>query len=304
MNARLRSFAGSSRAGLPCAISLLVLVAAGCGDSSTSIATPPAGFAAAGEEAFYETLNGIAVRDEQAIEWLRAATRENPREGRSWFLLGMMHLWRVAQEWTDPARPSRFVQEQVTLGREALERAVVLVPEDTRIPGFHGAARYNEGLILGDPAIAEDGLRVLRESMKLNFLFNSFDFVGVVPPSVPGDHDLMKESLDYIERGLTMLDVCTPEICGNDGHAPHNGEGTFLLFGDIYAKAGDRAKALEYYGFSDAVSSLTNWSMRPVVQERIATVDERIAAYRDGDPSNDPMIVGQGGGGCNYCHFR
>jgi len=216
----------------------------------------------------------------------------------------MPDLWRVAQAWTDPLHPGRFVEDEVTLGREALERAVVLVPEDTRIPGFHAAARYDEGIIKGDPAIVADGLRVLRESMSVNFLFNSFDFVGVVPPTVAGDDPLMAESLRYIEQGLTMLDACTPKICGNEGRAPHNGEGTFLLFGDTYAKAGDRAKALEYYGFSDAVSSLTGWSMRPVVQERIATIDERIAAYRDGDPTNDPMIVGQGGGGCNYCHFR
>lgn len=281
----------------------LLAAGAGCGDS-TSPAPPPGGFAAAGEEAFYDTLNGVSIRDQQAIDWLREATRESPQVGRPWFLLGMMHLWRVAQAWTDPAHPSRFVADEVTLGREALERAVVLVPEDTRIPGFHAAARYDEGIIHGDPEIVADGLRVLREAMDVNFLFNSFDFVGVVPPTVAGDHDLMKESLGYIEQGLTMLDACTPKICGNEGRAPHNGEGTFLLFGDTYAKAGDRAKALEYYGFSDAVSSVTGWSMRGVVQERIATLDERIAAYRDDDPSNDPTIIGQGGGGCNYCHFR
>ena len=265
---------------------------------------PPGGDAAAGEVAYYETLNGVAPRDQEAVDWLTAATGEAPQVGRPWFLLGMMHLWRVAQAWTDPAHPGRFVQEESVLGREALERAVVLVPEDTRIPGFLGAARYNEGVVLGDPAIAGDGLRVLRDSMSINFLFNSFDFVGAVPPTVHGDDPLMAESLDYIERGLTLLDGCTPQICGNQGRAPHNGEGTFLLFGDTYAKAGDRAKALEYYGFSDAVASITSWEMRPLVRERIATIDARIAAYRDEDPSNDPTIIGQGGGGCSYCHFK
>ena len=77
---------------------------------------PPGGYAAAGEVAFYETLNGVAPRDQEAVDWLTAATGEAPQVGRPWFLLGMMHLWRVAQAWTDPAHPGRFVQEESVLG--------------------------------------------------------------------------------------------------------------------------------------------------------------------------------------------
>ena len=190
----------------------ILFAGSGCGDTAVP-APPPGGYAAAGEEAFYDTLNGVEIRDQQAIDWLREATRSDPLVGRPWFLLGMMHLWRVAQAWTDPLHASPFVREEVTLAREALARAVVLVPEDTRIPGFHAAARYNEGVAKEDPEITADGLRVLREAMDVNFLFNSFDFVGVVPPTVSGDDPLMAESIRYIEHGLTLLDDCTPKIC-------------------------------------------------------------------------------------------
>jgi len=297
---------------------LILFPLAGCGDDDeseapptatpvntpTPTATPQGGSAAAGETAFYETLLGVADRNEEALTHLSAAVAQDPQDGRSWFLKGMTHLWRLARVWTDVENPGDFVAAEIVPAREALEHAVPLVPEDTRIPGFHGAARYNEGIILDDAAIAADGLRLMREAMSLNFLFNSFDFVGTVPFVVRGDDPLMAESLDYLERGLMMIDQCTPRICGNEGYAPHNGEGTFVLFGDLYAKAGNRARALEFYSVSETLGAGGNWRYKDLLAERIRDIDLRIALYTDAERGNDPPLIGQGPEACSYCHYQ
>ena len=116
---------------------------------------------------------------------------------------------------------------------------------------------------------------------------------------------------------IELLDVTFPEvaslcgtqgeICFNDGMAPHNLEGTFILFGDIYAKGGRTESARSYYGSALSLGEQSGWDARFVaaVRDRLDHLDERIALYQDDDPSNDPPFVGAGGAGsCAYCHRK
>jgi hypothetical protein len=41
-----------------------------------------------------------------------------------------------------------------------------------------------------------------------------------------------------------------------------------------------------------------------LIEQRIATLDERAARWADGDPANDPTLIGAGPEACVYCHFR
>lgn len=89
--------------------------------------------------------------------------------------------------------------------------------------------------------------------------------------------------------------------------APHNLEGTFLLFGDIYAKGGRVEEARGYYESALSLGEGGGWDPRFVAtaRQRVATVAERAALYRDGDPDNDPPFMGSGGASaCAYCHRR
>lgn len=89
--------------------------------------------------------------------------------------------------------------------------------------------------------------------------------------------------------------------------APHNLEGTFLLFGDIYAKGGRVEEARGYYESALSLGDSGGWDPRFVAtaRQRVATVAERAALYRDGDPDNDPPFMGSGGASaCAYCHRR
>jgi hypothetical protein len=181
---------------------------------------------------------------------------------------------------------------------------------DTRVPGFAAAAEYMRGHAFNDPRIVEQGVAALRNAASLNRLFNGFDLLGVAF-FVPPDHVLYDEVLDLIDGFPELAKLCggQAEICFNEGLAPHNLEGTFVLFGDILAKGQRREEALNYYRGALGSGESSGWKPAFVqsVRARIESIDERLALYRDSDPGNDPPFMGAGnghGGGCAYCHNR
>jgi hypothetical protein len=96
--------------------------------------------------------------------------------------------------------------------------------------------------------------------------------------------------------------ITQPEVCGVAGLAPTSLAGTFVLFGDFYAKAGNADAARGWYELGKPFQA--NWRFAGLYDERLATLDQRVAAYQDDDPSNDPPIVGAGAQACVSCHAR
>jgi len=260
-----------------------------------------------GEKAFFDTLHGDRDRAEETVTLFEQAVADDPTDGRSYFLLGMTHLLQLSREQTDIGTPSQAAVDQIARASAALDNAVPLMPEDTRIPGFRAAATYVRGVMLGDADLETLGLSQLRAAFDLNPLFNSFDFIGTVPAIVSPDDPLMAEAVDYLEYALSPegLSRCTPNVCFNAGKAPHNIEGSFVLFGDIFAKAGQKDRASMYYRLSANFAAGSGWRFVDTVEARLATLDDRVARYQDDDPENDPPILGRiGTQSCAYCHYR
>lgn len=284
------------------------LVACGDNDAAPRPAGPSAAaLAAAGEAAFFATLWGDADREREALELLGAAVRKNPADGRSYFLLGMTHLQRFARlVGPDPRTAPAPLREEIARARAALDRAVELLPDDRRVPGFRGAATFTEGVVTGDGRRIEEGLAQLRASVALFPEFNSFSFIGAVAPVVGPSDPLFAEVMEYVGDPLTA--ACSPftqpEICGNAGKAPRNVEGSLVLFGDLFAKAGDARRATGFYTLAKAFPGAEGWRFRALVDERLRTVRERVALYQDGDPANDPPLIGVGAEACASCHYR
>lgn len=282
-------------------------------DETVVAARRPTREAAAGEAAFWDTLWGDADRSDEALRLLRRAVARDRNDGRSHFLIGMMHLYLYGREGADPLRPSARGKRHVVAARHAFDRAVPLlwdgVSGDSRVPGFAAAATYAKGVGLGDAATTERAIAELEHAAEINTLFNSFDLFAVAP-AVPWNDPLYARVLALLDE--TFFEVareCSTqsEICFNDGMAPHNVEGTFLLFGDIYAKGGRVEQARSYYEAALSIGEGSGWDPRFVAtaRERVATVEERAALYQDGDPTNDPPFVGSGGASsCAYCHRR
>src|SRR5207245_6697579 len=81
-------------------------------------------------------------------------------------------------------------------------------------------------------------------------------------------------------------------------------EGTTLLLGDIDAKGGRLAAAKTWYGIGQAIGRGTAYRYQSDLDDRVAHATDRVAAYQDADPANDPPLIGGGGGSCVYCHNK
>lgn len=257
------------------------------------------------DAAFWQTLHGVRDRQEEAIELYGRALDEDPSDARSHFLLGMMHFYRFGLRLGSYDAFDDEAREEIVRANAALDLAVVHAPANRAYPGFRGAATYMNGVAHGDEALAALGLEQLRQSIELWPLFNRFSFLGTVAAVAPAGSSLFAESHGYLldALGPDGLAECNARLCGNAGMAPRNLEGSGLLFGDIFAKAGNLVQARNWYQLSAGFGSST-WRFAELARERLATVEQRVALYQDADPENDPPLVGLGSESCAICHNR
>ncbi|MBY0278688.1 hypothetical protein K2Z84_25420 [Candidatus Binatia bacterium] len=279
-------------------------------DEVSVVAKRPSRVAADGEAAFWDTLGGTN-RDREALELLARATQRDPRDGRSHFLTGMMHLQRFERIDADPRHASDAGRLELLQAVQAFDRASPLlwdgVRGDSRAPGFAAAATYKKGVAFDEPDTIARGFAAMSDAADINPLFNGFIPFGAGPIATPDSEQyaLILHLLDDVFPTLFADCVGQDEICFNGGLAPHNLEGTFVLFGDLYTKAGRIEKAQSYYSGAAQMGETNGWNPSFTAHARAlaASVPERAALYQNDDPSDDPPFTDLGGAGnCAYCH--
>jgi hypothetical protein len=281
-------------------------------DAVSVVAKRPSRAAADGEAAFWDTLGGVN-RDRESLELLGQATQRDPRDGRSHFLTGMMHLQRFERIDADPRRASAAGRLELLAATQAFERASPLLWDgatrtgDSRAPGFAAAAIYKKGVAFDEPGTIERGFAAMREAADANPLFNGFIPFGAGPIAARDSEQyaLILHLLDDVFPTLFTECGGQDEICFNAGLAPHNLEGTFLLFGDLYTKAGRIEKAQTYYENAAKTGETAGWKPQFIAHARAlaAAVPDRAALYANDDPDDDPPFTDLGGAGnCAYCH--
>jgi hypothetical protein len=286
----------------------------------------PSFAAAEGEAAFWDVLWGddaSEARQTVALHCLEKAAKRSRKDGRARFLLAMMRLYRFDQATAEYRTASPVARDEIRKAHDAFQAAVPLVwtgsAGDSRVPGFAAAAKYVLGVVDGDPAMTTEGLADLEAAVGINPLFNLFDYIGAVPGTILPDDPLYARVIEILDFALAPENAsCVgtqPEICGNRGMAPHNIEGAFLLFGDLYAKGGvlnDPGRpfggAETIYGLTRAFGALYQWNpaFRAIADDRVATAASRVALYRNADPDDDPPLVGSAPGEvtCAFCHLK
>lgn len=274
----------------------------------------PSKLAADGEAAFWSVLWGddrSEAKQAETMDLLARATKRSRQDGRSPFLLGMLHLYRFGTLIGRPQDADATARAEIEAAMAAFERAEPLLWDratetgDSRVPGFVAAARYNFGLVTGDDAGKQRGLDDLRNAIAINPFFNVFDLIAVAqnPPASEEFQLAFDEMAAYLEDPDTLGCVTEePEICNNAGLAPSNLMGSLVLFGDLYAKAGDQAQATLWYSL--AAASEAGWAWEGLAADRLATVGARIAAYGDPDPATHPLVIGAFAENCVVCHSR
>jgi len=293
------------------------------------VARKPSTQAAAGEAAFWDVLLGddrSESRQQACIAALTKAARQGRRDGRSRFLLAMIHLYRFGQLVTDYASASPAAVAELAAAVDAFEAATPLLWDhrtrvgDSRVPGFAAAAKYGLGRVRGDSALEAAGLAELEAAVDINPFFNLFDLLPVaqaVPPTDPQFAIVMSRVTPYLDDPETIACVGTqPEICANSGLAPRNVEGALTLFGDLFVKASATARssaerdtllarAQQWYTLAAGFAAARpGYRFQAALDERIANIAARAAAYATLDPSDDPPIIGAATEACAACHNR
>jgi hypothetical protein len=277
-------------------------------EASLIVSLRPSKPAAAGEAAFWDTVWADAPREDEALALLEKAVRKQRKDGRSHFLLGMMHLYGLQD--SDPFAPTADELVKIATAQEHLDAAVDLLPTDPRIAGFRAGLTYANGVAQGDEALRMLGHDRIETAVAADVLFNSFDYFAIASAfdDVRGDDPFWQSRFvdlaDVVLKDNLDCPTTRPETCGNVGMAPHNVEGTFFLLGDIYATGGRPADAEAWWNAAKALGESIGYAHLDLADERIGQGAARAALYADDDPSNDPVIVAPGIGYCRYCHNK
>jgi len=290
-------------------------------EASLLVTRKPSKAAAEGEASFWAVLHGdddTPAREEACLASLARAAKRDRQDGRSRFLMGMMHLYRFGQGVTSYDDATAEDEQELVAALAAFDDAVPLLWDpvtqvgDSRAPGFVGAARWGLGRVRNDPVLQAQGLAELETAVDVNPFFNIFDLIPVAQATAFDDPQfatVMARVTPYILDPATISCVTTqPEICALIGMAPHNIAGSLMLFGDLFAKNGDPTQAAFFYTlastnggpgyrFDDAVQA----RMLPTPADAAAA---RAALWRDGDPTNDPFVIGAGDEACSACHVK
>lgn len=291
-------------------------------EATALVTRQPSKAAADGEAAFWDVLHqnvaGDAkdAREEEALALLAKAAKRDQRDGRSRFLLAMMHLYRFGQAVDGYENASVAARADLEAAADAFAVAVPMLwngdtnTGDSRVPGFAAATTFGLGFVTGDAALQAQGLAELDYAIAINEIFNFFDYIPVaqaIPASDPMFADILAAMDAYLANPANAGCVTTqPEICGDAGLAPHNGAGALILFGDIYAKGGDVAKATQWYGLAAALAAVNPapYPFQGALDARLADPAGRVALYQDADPTNDPPVIGARAEACANCHAK
>lgn len=245
------------------------------------------------------------------LRLLTAAYLENPRDWEVSFLLGMAHLWKIAERKREATSDPRITDHMI-LADKYLSEARRVNPRDFRIPGFEGSVKMALGSIHQDERIKREGYFILRDGMRRYPEFNFFT-MSFVLSNAPRDSKQFAQAVDYAWKNV---DVCAgkkvarnaPAIerlgqelrqagsaegsipggssdraCRNPPTAPHNMEGFLLHMGDLLVKNGDADTARAVYALARTTPSYSRWPYSPVLEQRIAQAPERAAAFARGE---------------------
>jgi hypothetical protein len=296
-----------ARASVRLLAALLAVLALGCGRPVGADPGPP-DFAGRGQSAFCDTLVGTVDRNVEAVALLEAAVAQNSKDGRSYFLLGMLRMLRFSRHVAEPYSAGEVAKQEIREAQAALDTAARLLPADRRVVGFRAAATYTNGVVSHDDDQIQLGLTELHDAVARFPELNTVAFIGAVAPAVSADDPLYQEVLRYAVRppSVPSSAVREAEICGSAGKAPHNSEGSFVLLGDVFAKGGDARMAEGYYRLALARMPTNGgrWRFRPIAEERLQTVVQRVALYKDADTSRHPKMLGYGEEACAICHYQ
>lgn len=241
-----------------------------------------------GEALFFRALAGETNLRTEAILKLSSGVTLDPNHARGQLMYGMALLSSVAEDANLFAALS---------AQPALEKAMALAPDDLRIPGWLGTVKVGAARAL-NTGVAE-AVAFMIEAADAFPEFNNVS-LAIGFGRFPLDTPYPQMAIDR----LTATANCVGEfdVCRNTERVPHNNEGALMLFGDVYARVGDTAKARYFYELALGSPDAATWDYAGDAQAVLDALDDRVALYLDADPANDPQFFAEGRVACVACH--
>ena len=261
----------------------------------------------AATERHWEVFRGgdLAARGDM-ITALSAAVSAAPSEQEFALLLGLASLWRVAEPYSWESLDPILTLDSIQVAQRELERAYAMCPTDHRIPAWLGPIKIRMGRMLEDAALVDEGFAVLNEGIEHYpgfVLFAKLLVYADLPASDPNFANAVaavRENAVYC--GSVATGLSSDPACHNHPRAAHNIGGSAVFLGDMYAKAQDRDAALMAYQSAKAVPTWPRWPYRELLEERITTLDARMAALASPSPADDLEPAWTSQIQCSLCH--
>jgi tetratricopeptide (TPR) repeat protein len=245
-----------------------------------------------GEALFYRALAGEKELRGPAIDALEEGMRLEPEHGRGSLMYAMALLSALAEDL------NFLVLGQV---EPAFERAIVLNPDDARIPGWLGTVQVRTATVLGNEAELEQAIAAMIEAADAYPEFNNFS-LALAFARLPLSTPYPQMALD---RLLSILDCAdTHDVCQNTPLVPHNVEGSLMTIGDVYARLGHLDEARAHYEAALATSDSARWAHRATAELYLANIEDRVANMATDEPSEPPPWFSEGPTSCVGCHGR
>jgi tetratricopeptide (TPR) repeat protein len=244
-----------------------------------------------------DTAKRVAV-----IADLEAAATALPNEEEIALLNGLAHLWRLAEPLESEKSDVGVTVQSAQRAQAELERAYALCPTDHRIPAWLGPVLINGGRAMGNAQLVADGFAILQRGIDHYPAFVLFSKLLAYANEPTSSADFQK-SLEAVNANI---DYCTSSpndpACTNTFQAAHNFEGSMVFLGDVYAKAQRKTEALRFYSQAKTVNTYAAWPWKSLIEDRITTIDARVAAYATPAASDDHPAAWNAAWQCSVCH--
>ncbi|MEL7058801.1 MAG: hypothetical protein AAGN46_02125 [Acidobacteriota bacterium] len=251
--------------------------------------------AIAAERSFFEAFDR-GERSPEILRPLAQAWAMAPADARTNLLLGLAHLWLVAESDRTEAR----IIEHLLLADSYLVRAARLDPSNGRMASWIAPTRIALAQLEGDEEAAAAALESLREAYADDPNFHSFT-LAMLAFGAPRDSPRFAEGLKALRTvaGSTCHD--DDPSCRNTPRWPHNREAYLTFTADFELKAGHPERAVQLLELAMEMPGAEDWPYRSEASYRLDAAPQLAALYADDDPLNDPPSLIETHA-CTACH--
>lgn len=228
-----------------------------------------------------------------AYDLLTSLIRANPTMARLYFLRGTLAMTLALED----ARG-----DLVTAIRPDLAKAQALDPSDARYPPWTDSMSLVLTFLANDTAAFAEAQQTAIEHVALDPTANILTLAGTMS-GFPMRTGLPTKAVELLDAW--SCDAANRAWCAHDtARAPFSQPGLAYMFGDAYARVGDRAHAKEWFDRALMAEGADAWPYRDIAERAARDVDSILAKYSalGADGSAMSLVAGNTTYGCSMCH--